>query len=80
MTQIHLPEAVGSALPALSPGTESDAGERETRVEFGWLAEESADLGRLIRSRKSLTMASPFFFDFIGAVDECWSAMEMRQE
>ena len=64
----YLLEADGSILPASFPGSEN-------RVEFDWLAESLADLGRLITSRKSFTMP-PFVFDFFfAAVDE---AMEMR--
>ena len=73
-------EAVRSALPASFPRAGSwvpNAEETETRVEFDWLAELLADLGGLIRSRKSFTMPPPFFFEFVAAVDE-GSAMVMR--
>ena len=75
-------EAVnGSVLPASFPGTGSrapNAEEAEIRVEFDWLAELLADLGRLIRSRKSFTTPLSFFFDFFTVVDEGWSAMVIR--
>ena len=41
-----------------------------------WRAESLADLGRLIKSRKSFPMSLPFFFDFF-AVGDIWSAMDM---
>ena len=72
MESIYLLEAVGSALPASFPGTWAPSAET---VEFNWLAKSLADLGCLIRSRKSFTM--PPFFDLFAAVDESWSAMEM---
>ena len=45
-------------------------------MEFDWLAESLADLGRLIRSLKNFPMPMDFFFDFF-AVREIWSAMDM---
>ena len=39
-------------------------------------AESLADLGRLIKSRKSFPMSVPFFFNFF-AVGDIWSAMDM---
>ena len=77
----YLPETVGSVLPAPFPWTESwspSAEERETRIKFDWLAESLIDLGRLNRSRTRFTMSPPFFFAFFAAMDEGWSAMEMR--
>ena len=53
------------------PGTGTLAPNEEIVTQV-WLAESLADLGRLIRSRKSVAMPLPFFFD---AVDEGWSAM-----
>ena len=67
--------------PASFPGARSwasNAEETETGVELDWLAESLADLGRLIRSLKSFFTLPPFFFDFIAAVDEGWSAMVIR--
>jgi hypothetical protein len=73
MEPIYLLEAVGSALPASVPGTGSrapDAEETNIRVEFDWLTESLADLGRLIRWETSFTIALRFFFDFFPAVGE----------
>ena len=82
MTPIYLLEAVDDFDPPGSfPWTGScalNAEETETGVEFDWLVESLADLGRLITSRKSFfTMPPSFFFDFIVAVAEGWSAMEV---
>ena len=59
-------------------GTGSRAPDAEETETFDWLAESLVDLGRLIRSRKRFIMPPPFSFDFFAAVDEGWSAMEMR--
>jgi hypothetical protein len=81
MELIYLLKAVEFVFSASFPGIGSwapNAEETETGVEFDWLAESLANLGRLIRSRKSFfTIPPSFFFDFLAEVDEGWSAMEV---
>jgi len=84
MEPINSRAAVGSAVLASLPGTGSwapDAEETEPRFKFEGFAVSLADLGRLIRSKIGFRkLAPPFFFDFFPAVDEWWSAMEMREK
>ena len=68
-------EVLPASFPMIDSWTSTAKG-TETRVWFDWLAESLANLGRLITSRKSFTMPSPFFFDFFTAVEEGGSAME----